>query len=90
MKPYTDIFRKPVKKDEVELAARLIVGTGKASPDFLRRTMKLGFGKSATILRLLEDAQVVSGMVGKPRTVLLTNASSAVNAALRQLKKGSK
>lgn len=88
MKIYTDIFKKPVSKAHVEAAAIIVVRTNKVSPSMLQRSMKIGFGKAATIIRLLEDAGVVTEMTGKPRSVILKSEAAAVNAALRQLRKG--
>lgn len=89
MPKYTNIFKKPVTKAEVEGATILVVRAGNVSPSMLQRSMKIGFAKAATIIGLLEDAGVVSSAQGAaPRFVILKQEAAAVNAALRQLKKG--
>lgn len=90
MKAYTDIFKQPIKKDEVSLAVAVVVRSGKASPSLLQRQMKVGYGKAATLLKLMTDAGIVTSPSDKPRVVVLKNEAQAVNAALRQLKKGRK
>ena len=90
MKAYTDIFKQPIKKDEVSLAVAVVVRNGQASPSLLQRQMKIGYGKAATLIKLLADVGVVSDIANKPRMVVLKNEAQATNAALRQLKKGRK
>lgn len=89
-KKYVDIFKKPVSVDDVRLAVQVVVTNNNASPSLLQRQMRIGFGKAATLLKLLEDALVVTPQLGKPRTVILRDQETATNAALRQLKKGNK
>lgn len=88
MKLYTDVFKKPITAEELTLATRLVVKTNSASSFMLQRNMKMGYCKIATILRLLEDAGVVTESFGKPRSVILKKEATAINAALRQLRKG--
>lgn len=90
MKKYTDIFKQPIKVDEVRLAVQVVVTKNSASASLLQRQMRIGFGKAATLLRLLEDAQVVTPGGATPRTVILRNQEQATNAALRQFNKGNK
>lgn len=90
MKAYTDIFKKPLTVDEVRLAVQVVVGMNSASPSLLQRRMQIGFAKAGTLLRLLEDAKVVSPASDKPRMVILRHDAAATNAALRQLRKGNK
>lgn len=90
MRAYTDIFKQPIGKDEVRLAVAVVVRSGQASPSLLQRQMKVGYGKAATLLKLLGDAGIVTSPTGKPRVVVLRNEAQALNAALRQLKKGRK
>lgn len=90
MKPYRDIFGNPLYKIDVEAATRLIVTNRKASPLVFQRSLGFGAGKSKRIIGLLEDAGVINRSDKVLRTVLLPNADQAVNAALRQLKKGKK
>lgn len=90
MKLYRDVFGNLLSKQDVTAATRLIVQTGKVSPSMLQRSFKWGYGKAARIVALLGDANVVSPASSKPRSVILNNEDMAVNAALRQLKKGKK
>lgn len=90
MKPYTDIFKQPITIDDVRLAVQVLVSMNSASPSLLQRRMKIGYGKAATILRLLEDARVVSAVTSKPRVLILKHEAAATNAALRQLRKAKK
>ncbi len=85
---YTDVFGKPLKKDEVALAVQATVQYSIINTMALNRSTRLGIIKSANILRLLESAKVVSAAKDGNRTVTLRNHAGALNAALRQLKKG--
>lgn len=89
-KKYTDIFKQPIKVDEVRLAVQVVVTNNNAAPSLLQRQMKIGFGKAATLIRLLEDAQVVTPGGPMRRTVILRQVEAATNAALRQYNKGNK
>jgi S-DNA-T family DNA segregation ATPase FtsK/SpoIIIE len=89
MKIYTDVFKKPVSAGDVRLATVAVVRSKSASASLLQRQLKIGYGKAATLLRLLEDAGVVTEMLdAKPRSVILQREDTAINAALRQLRKG--
>lgn len=88
MKPYRDVFGNNLTKRDVEAATRLLVRNGKSSPSLLQRSFKWGYGKAAKVIQLLEDAGVLGQISNKPRPVILKNEEGAVNAALRQLKKG--
>lgn len=88
MKPYTDMLKKPLTKQDVKTATVIVVRTGNPDPMYLSRQMKIGYGKANKLSRLLYDAGVVVDSTFKGTTVLLTKEDSAVNAALRQLKKG--
>lgn len=92
MKPYTDIFKKPLTSDDVRLAVQVIT-TSKRRPtsSLLQRRLAWGYGKVLRVYELLEDALVVGPVRSDAtRTLLLRTEASAVNAALRQLKKGHK
>lgn len=88
MKRYTDIFKKPITKDDVELAVSIIVTLNKANSRTLYQYMKIGISKANRILGLLEDAGVVTPKLDGTRKVILKNQAGATNAALRQLKRG--
>lgn len=88
MKPYRDVFGNKLTQRDVAGAVRVTVQHGKASPSLLQRTFKWGYGKAARITALLEDAGVVGPLTDKPRPVILKNEDAAINAALRQLRKG--
>lgn len=90
-KKYMDIFKKPITAGEVRQATIVIVRLNKVSSILLQRHMKIGFGKAATIIKLLEAAGVVSKQTDMTnRIVILRNEATAINAALRQLNKGNK
>lgn len=88
MKPYRDVFGNPLTKKDVTAAVAVMVQTGNPNPSNLQRHLKFGYGKAARISGLLCDAGVTTSTSKKPRTVILRNESQAINAALRQLKKG--
>lgn len=55
-------------------AYRLIVETGKASTSFLQRKLRIGYGRSARLLDLLEEKGIVGPAEGtRPRRVLAVN-----------------
>lgn len=89
MKAYRDVFGNPLTKQDVAAAARLIVQMKRATTSLLTRRLGWGYGKAFRMMELLEDAGVVSLMDGsRPRTIILKNEDTAVNAALRQRNKG--
>lgn len=91
MKKYTNIFKQPIKAAEVRLAVQVVTTRNSASVSLLTRQMRIGFGKAATLIKLLEDAQVITpGGATIPRTVILRQPEAATNAALRQFNKGNK
>jgi S-DNA-T family DNA segregation ATPase FtsK/SpoIIIE len=58
----------------VKLAYQIIVETGKASTSLLQRKLKIGYGRAARILDILEEKGVVGPQEGnKPRKVLINN-----------------
>lgn len=87
-KPYRDVFGNPLTKQDVVAATKATVEHGKASPTLLQRKFKWGFGKAAKITMLLRDAGVIGAITNVPSPVILKKEDEAVNAALRQLKKG--
>lgn len=92
MKAYTDIFNKPINKDDVVLAVRVITGYHKnPTASLLQRRLSWGYGKVSRVYELLEDAGVVGlQRSNTTRPLILKDAAQATNAALRQLKKGRK
>lgn len=89
MTPYTDVFKQPLTRQQVQTATALVIQSNSAAPSMLQRNMKIGYGKAASLIRLLADAGVVTDTIGaQPRSVILKNQDTAINAALRQLKKG--
>ncbi len=88
---YTDTFKRPLTREDVALVTRAIVRTGSASALIIQRHTKIGVMKTTKIIKLLEDAKVLrQATENAPRVVILKNETIAVNAALRQLKKGNK
>lgn len=90
MKTYVDIFKKPVSVADVRLATAYIIQSKRPSMHTLQRTMGMGAGKAQVVIRLLEDAGVITELTknSQDRTVILRNQDTAINAALRQLRKG--
>jgi hypothetical protein len=90
MKVYTDVFKKPLSVADVSTATAFIVKSKRPSMYTLQRTMGMGAGKAMSMVRLLEDAGVITQLTKatQDRTVILKSEPAAVNAALRQLRKG--
>lgn len=88
MKLYTDAFKKPITKTEVMTAVKLMVDTKRVDSMLFTRRLGWGYAKVSTVIRLFEDADVVSLTYRNKRTILLKDVDMANNAALRQLKKG--
>lgn len=90
MKPYTDVFKKPLTTDDVSLAvAAICQSKRRPSSSLLQRRLGWGYGKVLHMYELLEDANVVGPVTrDASRTLYLKNQATATNAALRQLKKG--
>lgn len=90
MKVYTDVFKKPLSVADVRAAATVIVQSKRPSMYTLQRRLGMGAGKAIVMIRLLEDAGVITELTkAQPdRTVILKGEAAAVNAALRQLRKG--
>lgn len=87
---YTDVFKKPLNKQDVAVAARLMASENSASVSLLTRRLRCGYGKALNIKMLLIDAGVLSMLDGDRQSVILKDPEQAVNAALRQLRKGNK
>jgi hypothetical protein len=63
-------------KDDIKKAIELVIKEGKASTSLLQRHLRIGFGKAAGILALLESADVVGVAQGsKPRDVKISKIS---------------
>ena len=90
MKPYVDIQGNKLDKYEVSAVIRAMQQAKRTAPTFLQRRFGMGSGKAMRIVELLEDAGVLSlmGSGSRPRIFLLKTEDAAINAALRQLKKG--
>ena len=86
---YRDFFGKKLTKQDVVQAVIHTVRSGNPYPASLSRRMGIGFFKAKRLAQVLADAHVTTSLDGKDRRVLLKE-DAAVNAALRQLKKGKK
>lgn len=88
-KIYTDAFKKPISKEDVQLVIQVLMQKGMVQPMTIQRATKFGLQKVNVIIRLLEDADVISipGLNGR-RSLYLRDNHQATNAALRQLRKG--
>ena len=89
MKAYRDLFGKKLSKFDVTQAVIHTVRSGNPYPAHLSRHMGIGYFKAKRLASLLADAHVASPMDTQNRRVLLKE-DAALNAAFRQLKKGSK
>lgn len=79
---YVDDITKPTQgslmsqdfDDELyDEAMQLIVNTGKASVSYLQRRLRIGYGRAARLMDMLEDKGIVSPQDGsKPREVLIS------------------
>lgn len=91
MRKYTDVMGNPITVDDVRIAVKVAVKFEMVSPLEMHRATRWGTGKASHTLTLLTDAGVLSKMdKDRVRSVILRNEDEAVNAALRQLKKGRK
>ena len=85
---YVDVFKKPLAKEDVATAARLMVREKNTNTSLLTRRLRWGYGKALNIVMLLMDAGVICPTMNGRRSLLLKQEDAAVNAALRQLRKG--
>ncbi len=90
MKPYRDVFGNLLSKKDVTLAVQTAVMNETITTMKLSRSTGLGMLKSKKIIQLLEQAKVLSAPKDGTRRVIFNNEPAALNAALRQLKKGRK
>lgn len=88
MKPYRDAFGNPLSKKDVTLVANVVTQHQYITVMGLQRDTQLGVAKCERILRLLQDAKVITAGSKNGRAVILKDPAQATNAALRQLKKG--
>lgn len=88
-KPYRDAFGNPLTKQDVTDAVQAAVMSDELTAISLSRSTGLGVTKATRILKLLQDAKIVSAK-GKVLFKGFMYHNAAVNAALRQLKKGKK
>lgn len=85
MSNYRDLFGKKIGKQDVVQAVIHTVRSGNPAAMNLARRMGIGYFKATRLVRVLQDA----GVTTTTGSVLLRE-DAAVNAALRQLKKGHK
>lgn len=90
MKPYRDAFGTKIPKKDIEQAVKLILFTKKPTAMMLSQYQHIGIAKANKILGLLEDAGVLKKKTDTERVIILSREAEAINAALRQLKKGRK
>lgn len=90
MKPYRDVFGNPLSKKDVIAAVAVVVRTGNPYASSLQRHLKIGYGKASRLSTLLYEAGVTTDTHKAPRSIILKDEVQAINAALRQLKKGKK
>lgn len=85
MKQYRDLFGKKISKQDTVQAVIHTVRTGKPGAFNISRRMGIGLFKATRLVRVLQDAGITS-----PTGRILLKEDAAVNAALRQLKKGNR
>lgn len=91
VKPYRDTFGNPLPKKDVELAAMVAARNATVTPFSLSRAIgHTGIIKARRLLTVLADAKVVKAGKDSTYSRIINNDDAAVNAALRQLKKGRK
>ena len=62
-----------VADDKLEDAIRTVVEAGQASTSSLQRRLKLGYGRAARLIDIMEEMGIVGPSEGsKPRQVLMT------------------
>jgi len=88
MKAHIDLFKKPLTKDEVRTAATITVRTGYADAIILSSQMKVGYTKATKLAQLMYDAGILVDSTMRGTTIVLKNEDTAINVALRQLRKG--
>jgi hypothetical protein len=86
---YRDLFGRKLSKFDVTQAVIHTVRGNNPYPAYVARSMGIGYFKANRLAKLLADAKVTNPMDSQNRKVLLKE-DAAVNAALRQLKKGNK
>ncbi|MBI2174238.1 MAG: DNA translocase FtsK, partial [Candidatus Omnitrophica bacterium] len=67
-----------IEKDELyEMAKQLVLDTGQASTSFLQRRLRLGYGRAARILDLMEQEGLVGPPQGsRPREILISREAT--------------
>lgn len=88
-KLYLDAFKKPITKEDVMRVVQVLAAKGSVQASTIVRSSGIGMLKVKVIIRLLEDADVLSipGLNGR-RSLYLRDDKQMLNAALRQLRKG--
>lgn len=81
---YVDDITKPAKSssydgdfddDLFDEAMDMVIDTGKASVSYLQRRLRIGYGRAARLMDMLEDKGVVSAQDGsRPREVLVARS----------------
>jgi len=89
-KPYRDMFGNPLTKNQVALAAQFAVTRPSVSSMSISRATGTGIGKASRIAQVLVHAGVIGQKKETGHVTILRSPDAAVNAALRQLKKGKK
>jgi hypothetical protein len=86
---YTDSDGVPITKDEVATATRELVRYKKSlTATFLMRRLRMRYSRAFEIITILDDARVIGPLMSGRRSLIIKDEAAAVNAALRQFKKG--
>lgn len=90
MSDLSALFNPKLDKHEVAAVVRAMVIEKRPSTSFITRRFGFGYRKALKIMMLLDDAGVVGPLMRGRRTIILKDVDAAINAALRQFKKGKK
>lgn len=85
---YTDVMGNKLEKADVMFALQVMGAFKTVTPMALHRPTRWGIGKASNMLTLLSDAGVVTKKNEAGIRSVTLKGAGAVNAALRQLKKG--
>lgn len=87
---YKALIKKPLTKNEVRQAVLITIQTGYVDAVVLSRKMQIGFGKADKLAKLMYSAGIIVDSTMRGTVVILKTEAQALNAAYRQLNKGSK
>lgn len=90
MKAYKQLIQKPITKAEVRQAVLITISTGYVDAVTLSRKMKIGFARADQLAKLMYSSGIIVDSTMRGTVVILKGEPQALNAAYRQLRKGTK